>query len=350
MSFTKCLNSVDLELQNDFRERKLYTRFLYQSYARLNKKGVSSYSCDFDKKSDNVHSCAKFLKFGHTNVGTVKLKNADFCKDRLCPMCSWRRSKKIYSQVHSCVDYLKNDYDFIVLTLTVRNVFASSLSDTITHMNESFNRMIKYKAFKRMYRGCIKFLEITYNRYYDNYHPHFHVLIAVDKGYCSSDNYVHQSEFLSMWQKATKDNSITQVDVRKVHYNPNRPELDDISSAVAEVAKYAVKCSDYIFTDNPFITDNVVYTFSTVLHNRRLVSFRGVFDSARKYLGLDDSVDGDLLHTDDKAKDGEFVSFSSYVWFHGRYHLYAIEVPDKFVFTCSDDFFVDLQTGEVLIE
>ncbi|MDE5583431.1 MAG: protein rep, partial [Ruminococcus sp.] len=306
---------------------------------------------NFDKKFENVHSCADFLKFGHTNAGTVKLKKAHFCKDRLCPMCAWRRSKKIYSQVHSCVDYMKNDYQFIMLTLTVRNCSASSLSDTIKNMNKSFNDMIKYNAFKRIYRGCLKCLEITYNRKRDDFHPHFHVLIAVDKDYFKSDYYLHQSDFLAMWQKATKDKSITQVDVRKIHYNPKRPELSNISSAVAEVAKYAVKPSDYIFTDSRFLTDKVVYTFSTVLRHRKMISFRGVFDDVRNLLfPKDDAVDGDLLYTDDKAKDGDFVFFSSYVWFHGRYHLYEIEVPDKFILTYSHDFLVDLQTGEVLVE
>ena len=352
MSFTECLKTIDLELQNDFKERKRYTRFLYKSYARLHKKGCSFSDFNFDKKFDNVHSCAYFLDFGHTDAGTVKLSKANFCKDRLCPMCAWRRSKKIYSQVHSCVDYIKNDYQFIMLTLTVRNVSASYLSDTIDHLNNSFAKMIKYKAFKRICKGYLKVLEITYNRERDDFHPHFHVLIAVDNGYFKSDYYLKQSDFLSMWQKATKDKSITQVDVRKIHYNPNRPELSTISSAVAEVAKYTVKPSDYIFTDSRFLTDKVVYTFSTVLHRRRIVSFGGIFEVVRKCLGFVKDVfeDDDLLHTDDKAKDGEFVSFSKYVWFHGRYRLYAIEVPDQFVFTCSDDFFVDLQTGEILME
>lgn len=353
MSFTECLKNIDLELQNNFKERKRYTRYLYQSYARLHKKGCSFGGFDFGKKYDNVHACAYFLNFGHTDTGAVKLSSdVHFCRDRLCPMCAWRRSKKIYSQVHSCVDYMKNDYQFIMLTLTIPNVSACELSDTITYLNKSFAKMINYKRFKLMCKGYLKCLEITYNRERDDFHPHFHVLIVVDKNYFRSDYYLKQDDFLQMWRKATKNNNITQVDVRKIHYNSKRPELSTISSAVAEVAKYAVKPSDYIFTDSRFLTDKVVYAFSVALHNRRLVVFGGVFETVRKSLGLvDDVVDGDLVHTDDKAKDGDFVSVSRYVWCKGNYHLYAIEVPNKFVLTCSDsDFFVDLRTGEVLVE
>lgn len=346
MDFTVCLKSVDLELQNNFRELKRYTYFLYQSYTRLHNKNCSSVFFDFYKKSFNVNSCSKFLKFGHTESGIVKLHNANFCRDRLCPMCACRRSKKIYGQVYSCVDYMKNDYRFIVLTLTVRNVDASSLSDTVTHLNRSFSNLVRnYYRFKRICKGYLKCLEITYNCIRDDFHPHLHILIAVDKDYFKSDYYLHQSDFLSMWQMAAKDSSISQVDVRKIYYNPNRSDLNDISSAVAEVAKYSVKPSDYIFPYNNFLTDKVVYTFSTVLHKRRLLSFGGVFNSVRKLLFSND----DLFHTDNKEKD-DFVSFSSYVWFHGSYHLYAVELPDQLVFRCSDDDFVDLQTGEVLLE
>ncbi|MCM1506190.1 MAG: protein rep [Ruminococcus flavefaciens] len=350
MNFTECLRTADLELQNSFKESKIYTRYLYQSYYRLHSKNCSFGGFDFKKMSDTVRSCAKFLKFKHTDTEEVKLHKSNFCRDRLCPMCASRRSKKIYSQVHSCVDYMKNDYQFIMLTLTVRNCSANALSDTISYMNNSFNKMIKYKAFNRICRGCLKCLEITYNRERDDYHPHFHVLIAVDNNYFKSDSYLHQSDYLAMWQKATKDYSITQVDVRKIHYNPNRPELSDISSAVAEVAKYAIKPTDYLFPDNLFLTDKVVYTLSTCLKNRRTFSFRGIFDKVHKLLGLDDAFDGDLIHTDENVKDGEVVFYSSYVWSHGRYHLYAIEVPNKFVLTCSHDFFVDLQTCEILVE
>ncbi len=348
MEFSESLKTIDLELQNDFRERKLYSRYLHQSYNRLHKKSMSI-GIDFEKKHNNVKSCAGFLDFSKTNTDAFKLKRANFCKDKLCPMCAWRRSKKIYSQVHTVVDYLKNDYQFIMLTLTVRNVTAPFLSDTLDKLNKSFAKMLKYKAFSRICKGYLKCLEITYNREHDTYHPHFHVLIAVDKDYFRSDYYLHQSDYLAMWQKATKDKSITQVDVRKIHYNPNRPELSNISSAVAEVAKYSVKPSDYIFTDNKILTDSVVYTFSSVLLNRRLVSWGGCFADVRKFFGLDDVVDGDLLHTDNQLAYGEVVAIYHYRWSHGKYKLYAIDYPQRIILSDPDNnFLFDADTGEVL--
>lgn len=348
MVFTECLKSIDTELQNSFAEHKTYSRYLYEAYSRLHTKGCSFGGFDFSKKHDKVHSCADYLEFGVMESGKSKLINANFCKDKFCPMCSWRRSKKVYSQVHSCVDYMKNNYQFLLLTLTVPNVKASQLSDTITHLNYSFNKMVNYPQFQRIYRGCVKVLEVTYNRERDDFHPHFHILLAVSANYFRSDDYLKQFDFLYMWRKATKDNRINQVDIRKVHYNPRRPELSDISAAVAEVAKYAVKPSDYIFPDNQVLTDSVLYTLSLSLRNRRLVSFRGVFKEVRDILfGSDDCIDGDLLHIDDDKDDEKIIAICHYHWIGYKYRICFIDSSDYFV---SDDVVVSSLTGEVLVE
>ena len=348
MSITECLTSIENELQNDFRERKLYSRHLYKSYQRLYKNGFNM-RFDFEKRYMNVKNCVTFPEFNRYKSGLVKLGRADFCKDKLCPMCAWRRSKKIYHQVHTCVDYLKKDYQFIMLTLTVPNVSGSQLSDEIDHLNKSFAKMLNYKVFKRICKGYLKCLEITYSSKLDNFHPHFHVLIAVDKNYFKSDDYLKQPEFLAMWKKATKNNNVSQVDVRKIHSNPNQPERSTISSAVAEVAKYAVKPADYIRIGNPMLTDKLVYTFSTVLYNRRLISWGGVLADTRKMFGFDDAVDGDLLHTDgETAENDEVVAVYKYRWTGGKYKLYDIEYSKNFILV--DNVSVNADTGEVVQE
>ncbi|MDE6664943.1 MAG: hypothetical protein K2K14_01960, partial [Ruminococcus sp.] len=78
MDFSESLNAIHLELQNEFKERKLYSRFLHQSYARLHKKGMGFASVlDFEKKRDNVKSCSSFLDFSQTDPGAFKLLKAD---------------------------------------------------------------------------------------------------------------------------------------------------------------------------------------------------------------------------------------------------------------------------------
>src|SRR5699024_2849851 len=69
------------------------------------------------------------------------------------------------------------------LTLTAPNVPADELNDEIKHYKQSFQRLIQRKEVKQIVKGYARKLEITYNEERDDYHPHFHVLIAVDKNY-----------------------------------------------------------------------------------------------------------------------------------------------------------------------
>src|SRR5699024_5792648 len=79
--------------------------------------------------------------------------------------------------------YLKQEEkkEFIFLTLTAPNVPADELNDEIKHYNQSFQRLMQRKEVKQIVKGYARKLEITYNEERDDYHPHFHVLIAVNK-------------------------------------------------------------------------------------------------------------------------------------------------------------------------
>ncbi|HCU9127027.1 TPA: protein rep, partial [Staphylococcus aureus] len=66
-------------------------------------------------------------------------------------------------------------------------------------------------------KGYVRKLEITYNEKRDDYHPHFHVLIVVNKSYFTDVKaYLNQKEWLRLWREATGISEITQVDVRRV--------------------------------------------------------------------------------------------------------------------------------------
>ncbi|MDE9983016.1 protein rep, partial [Staphylococcus pseudintermedius] len=72
-------------------------------------------------------------------------------------------------------------------------------------------------------KGYVRKLEITYNKKRDDYNPHFHVLIAVNKSYFTDKRYyINQKKWLELWRSATKDESITQVHVQKIKQNNNK--------------------------------------------------------------------------------------------------------------------------------
>ena len=326
--------SLERELTEKWTLKKSAGQPLVLSFLRLG----------LDKRAARCADCGTLLEFtpilvaggespkGLPPAGTKwHLYRANFCRDRLCPMCSWRRSYKIFSQVSQIMDLIGSEYDFIFLTLTVPNVTADELSSKIDELQKGWYRLSNYKRIKCILKGFFTALEITYNQVADTYHPHFHVVLAVPKTYFKGANYIKRDEWLEMWQRAMKDKSITQVDVRRAKGKIKGSEITvegeaaskALASAIAEIAKYAVKSSDYLFSDE-YRTDKVVSCLSSVLNGRRLCAFGGCFAEAHKKLALDDAEDGDLIHLDGELRSDLATQIYRYEWSCGAYKLKEI--------------------------
>lgn len=315
-------NKTDIEISKKFSPKKNNAVLLSQSYLRL---GLES-------KSFRVSECGSFLEFAHeiTEQGEVsetgKLHSANFCRDRMCPMCSWRRSYKIFGQVSQIMELIGGKYKFLFLTLTVPNCSGDQLSSVLDSMMTGWRKFIRYKDFK-VVKGFFRALEITRNKdprskSFGTYHPHFHVVLAVPLNYGSGRSYIARDKWLDMWQKAMKDPSITQVDIRVAKdKNASDEASQELASAVAEIAKYAVKDSDYIYPDDPDLTDNIVVTLSGALHHRRLVAYGGIFQDAFEKLKLDDPEDGDLVHINEKLNPALAWLIVKYGWSCGTYKM-----------------------------
>src|SRR5699024_6567311 len=128
-------------------------------------------------------------------------------------------------------------------------------------------RLMQRQEVKKAAKGYARKLEITYNEERNDYHPHFHVLIAVDKSYFNNNRlYIARDRWLELWQQVTKNPIITQVDVRKVRsLKENR---------IYEIAKYSAKDSDYL------ISQEVFEVFYKALKGKRLIVYSGLFKEA----------------------------------------------------------------------
>ncbi|PPJ70061.1 replication protein, partial [Staphylococcus aureus] len=135
---------------------------------------------------DLVKNCNTFLSFvTDKTLEKKKLYKANPCKNRFCPMCAWRKARKDALGLSLMMQHIKQkeDKQFIFLTLTTPNVQSEQLENEIKHYNESFRRLSNRKHFKSISKGYVRKLEITYNSERDDYNPHFHILIAVNKSY-----------------------------------------------------------------------------------------------------------------------------------------------------------------------
>ena len=227
------------------------------------------------------------------------------------------------------MDHLRKEENkkFIFLTLTAPNVKRDKLSEEINNYNISFKKLMERKDGKNIVKGYIRKLEVTYNsdessKSYDTYHPHFHVVIAVNKTYFTdTKQYINQQRWLKLWQEATGDSSITQVDVRKSKAN-NLKE-------VYELAKYSAKDSDYLVSRPVF---NVFYK---ALKGKRFIVYGGLFKDANIMY-----ENGELDSY--KVKDNiEYVYMMCYLWAKGEYENNNIrelteEEKEKF-----NKFFID---------
>lgn len=303
------------ELETKFAPKRRDSEVLSSSYSRLGKQ----------TKAFRVGTCGTILDFARPVTGGVwKLHAANFCRDRLCPMCSWRRSYKVFGQVSRIMNEIEQEYTFLFLTLTVPNSTPEGLSELLDAMNAAWDKLRRTKRFKGSVMGYFKALEVTYNRNrysksFNTYHPHFHVILAVEKSYFGRQ-YISRDEWLQMWQVAMDDFSITQVDIRRCSTN-SHDDSKLLSAAVAEVAKYAVKSSDYLFK-NDQMTDDVVSIFSDALHSKRLIAMGGIFLKTHKQLQLDDVENGDLINFDsEEIRDDIALQIVRYKWSSGAYKL-----------------------------
>lgn len=170
------------------------------------------------KRTDECNSWKTFQACA-ANIGhPKKVIAANYCKDRFCATCQWLRSRKAFKQAMTIGEHiLVHDPTtrFIFLTLTVPNMPLDELGDGITAMMKAWQRLTYRKQVRNTIFGYHRSLEVSYNPQRNDYHPHFHVLFAVPPAYFGR-GYIKQSEWLSLWQQAMRDERINQVNIKAV--------------------------------------------------------------------------------------------------------------------------------------
>lgn len=287
--------------KNNWKEKKEDNLLISESYKRL---AIKYNLKSFYNINYHMLHCASYLEFKLFKDESKKLNLANFCRCRLCPMCNWRRSKKTFGQVSKVVNEIDklNKYDYIFLTLTIKNCIPEELENSINLISNSFMNMIRgNKKIKSICKGYFRAIEVTYNKKENTYHPHIHCIVVVEKDYFSrwNKNYIKTEEWSELWGKYLKVDYLPIVDVRKVTSKNYK------NSAVAEISKYTVKSKDIIIKNrkgdiNKDLTDKNVLVLHNSLKNKRLITFGGIMKELHKKLNLEDlnKDDVDLVNTD----------------------------------------------------
>lgn len=238
--------------------------------------------------------CTVWLEFtvNQSNGKTYRsLSKTNFCRDRLCPVCQWRRSQNMRDRVWRVLTEFQmkqKDLRYIFLTLTMRNCKVNELKSTISLMNKAFTKITKRKKFKDTIKGHLKTVEITRNKKNNTAHPHFHILLVVDENYFKKarrredkSGYFTQAELTELWRHSLGINYKPEVDIRAV-------KRDEKLFSVMEITKYMTKTEDLTADRGWFLE----YMFQ--IENLRFFTSGGILKKALSEL------DKNLLETEKK--------------------------------------------------
>lgn len=280
---------------------------------------IYSYNAEFERYAERMADCSTFLAYGFNDDG-LKLKNANFCRVRHCPVCQWRRSMLWKSNMFIAYEEIKEQYPkgrWLFLTLTVRNCEITDLRETLKHMNKSWDRLVKRKAFYSVVDGWIRTTEVTRPKQKKkkksdpdvicpvfgntHAHPHFHVMLFVKPSYFST-GYMSQQKWSELWGDVLRVDYQPMVDIRKVKPNQKKgqTEEDAIKSAVMETLKYSVKPDDMV-GDGSKKANDWFYELTRQTFKLRFVASGGVLKNALKR--DDDITNDDLINTNQDEED-----------------------------------------------
>lgn len=196
---------------------------------------------EFRALGQRVHRCAGRLVFAwianrDTGELALRLRTAEFCRVRHCPVCQWRRSMMWQARFYQALPALQEAFPrhrWIFLTLTVRNCHVTELRATLAVMSSAWKRLCLRPEFKPVI-GWIRTTEVTRGK--DNSaHPHFHCLLLVRPSYFGA-SYVSQARWVEIWESCARLDYAPVIDVRAVK--------GELTEAVQETLKYSVKPSD----------------------------------------------------------------------------------------------------------
>lgn len=278
--------------------------------------GIYLMASEFERYALRMASCGGLLRFGwstlkETGETRLRLRGAEFCRVRHCPVCQWRRSLMWQARFYQALPRIVAAYPnsrWMFLTLTIRNCVIGDLGATLTSMNAAFKRMEKRKEFRHV-QGWIRTTEVTRGKD-GSAHPHFHVLMMVPPSMLSGRDYVKQADWVALWRDVLRVDYDPNVDVRAV--KPRKPKDDEVLAcitaerlrgAVAETLKYSTKPSDMVADPEWFLE------LTRQTYKRRFVATGGALKNVLK---LEQETDQDMVIADDISEgddDGTRIAF-----------------------------------------
>jgi len=244
-----------------WREKRLGTEQVAAAYSALGQ----------ESKAARCRFCGTVLVFAECPRGHEKrLQGANFCRERLCPMCAWRRSLRLAAEASLVLHRAAAEHpewSYLLLTATQRNVPGVDLPVEVGRVLHGWNVLRQRQEFRAV-AGWLRTLEVTVNSGTGEWHPHIHALLAVEPDYWHK-RYVSQARWVAAWRNVLGLDYDPVVDVHRVRPRRNG---DALEAAAREVGKYVVKDTDLLGDGDVTVR---VAVLDAALRGRRLVGWGG---------------------------------------------------------------------------
>lgn len=242
----------------------------------------------FEERGQRMLNCSTQLVYSKClDCGDLRIKHATLCRDKLCPICSWRLSLQRFANMTKLMRYIMftyPEYKYAFITLTVPNCEPSQLRQTMKKMSTAWNRLTNRKAIKECVAGWARSVEITYNPHTRTCHPHYHIIAMVRS---LSDAY----EIQMTWLQTNRMGAIDRAQMTEM-INAGSLEIDssEMLSAVLETYKYSVKSKDL---DTMPLKE--FREFVGNVNGMRMTSFGGILkeEKANLQLEFEEAEEGD---------------------------------------------------------
>jgi plasmid rolling circle replication initiator protein Rep len=252
------------------------------------KVGKKMIAAGFKKRGLNIVECSSVVLWKTCpECGRSHISSAALCRDKLCPICSWRLSLKRFAEMCCTVQAIKETEEFAAgfLTLTVKNCKPEMLRETLQEMSKAWNRMLQTKAFSPVI-GWARSVEITFNQKSGEFHPHFHCVVLFKEKEKQAEL---QEAFRNAWKKAMRIDYDPITDYREIKASESDIDNEKYTAAILETFKYAVKSDE--LSAMPL---NVFRTFVQAVGGLRMVSYGGIIKQARASLNYKDDDTEDV--------------------------------------------------------
>lgn len=217
-----------------------------------------------DRRASAILSCGTYTRGTECpECGAFHVYSTSLCRDRLCPVCAWKSSRRLFYRAVAAIQTLELElpHQYLHCVLTLQHSKRDCLRDHLNVLTRAYGRFRRFSAMKSV-DGSLRSIETTHGEH--GFHPHIHAILTVPR----TAAHITEDAVRDAWRRALNSGYSPQVSLTEAY---SVDAENDIFSAVAEACKYALKPGTL-----PELDDADLREFIDAVRGVRMVSSDGV--------------------------------------------------------------------------